>query len=1346
MTAHLTADSAAADFVDGFEDGNADGWNNAGYGNGFAVVSNTAANGSHYSLWLHTLYGNNHYSGVYHDLTPIEPARVSFWVRPADVTSYTNYVVLRDVYGNDAIFFFADGGTFYVNGDSNGDQSYVYNALTWYHIEFRNIDFASQRFDYYVNGQLVKTGISFRYAGAIGPFAHVDLYSYTPVDAWFDEIAIGADLPGWLSVSPLQGTVTPGSQTDVAVLMRSAGLTAGDYRAALAVQSDDPDSPVVTRPIHFHVVGAPRVAWQPDSLDFGRTFIGSASPRQLLVTNGGDDTLDVSQIVSSDPHCVADTARFRLAPLDTAVIHVVYTPTAPESLDATLSFQTNDPHAPLAVVRMRGLGAYPPAMTVSPDSLVVALYSGDHHDETIQIGNTGLGPLDYHVAVHYTPSPSVHPARAIRTGAVRSILGLRRWGALPGPAPSLRATRAGAVPARSRPAPARLLDTGSLPIVVADSVGDGGPVDVVALRGAESPDSLVIEIDFATSLDLSNFEGILSLDMDRDPATGAPPPFGAPPQDVGAEYYVFMSTAQYGYVTVFTASPSMGVGAYPVGIGTHSLRFAMPRSVIHGGVNGVDVDLVVGPLSGLTDLVPDFGHGTIAGHEWLSVSPALGTVPNGQIDPVRAAFDAEGLPDGDYHADVVVTGNDPVHGEVHVPVHLHVTGGSAIVVHPDSLDVHTLFVGGIARETLAVENHGSADLHVTGLSLSDPHVTMTATPSAFVVSPGETTDVEVALTGVATGSFVTALHVTSDDPDQSTLDLPVTGDVADPPDVHLPQIAVNAGVQLGFATSVPFEIDNQGPSPLTWSADVVYPSEGAVVASAAPVTATARVRTPKPTGPPGDNAPPADRIQTMGSAGHSPAAARARRASRAGLAATQGTALYVPPSLSLAEVRDSLDLRHADVVSAIPNLYDFSEGTSGSYIFDGGLDMFDYGNYLNTDLGSAIPYSDSVITANPAFGPHGQYFTRKYPGLFVMAADLEGVTTFRITGDLGADGLGSVDAATLSVTLGGIHYLGFVKRVYGAGDASVNHLIIVRDAPTLVHAYSTDTNNDFDEVQNLNGIGRVYYLLFATSPGLRIDDSDMLAAMTRFVRLLPSRWLQLVPAAGVVPPHGLTLASLTIDGRDLTTGVYPETLVVHTDDPDERRIGVPVTVHADTVTAVAWSLVSADADRDAVRLVWNVSSGSGARGTVERRESGGAWSAIGDVSADGRGDLRFTDRDVTPGRAYGYRLHLTSPEELRTSEVAITVPDQLVFALEGPCPNPAGRELNVAFTLPDGAAATLELLDLAGRRLRSEEVGVMQAGRHVVPLGGTQGLPAGVYLIRLTRNDRSLVSKAAVVH
>ena len=46
----------------------------------------------------------------------------------------------------------------------------------------------------------------------------------------------------------------------------------------------------------------------------------------------------------------------------------------------------------------------------------------------------------------------------------------------------------------------------------------------------------------------------------------------------------------------------------------------------------------------------------------------------------------------------------------------------------------------------------------------------------------------------------------------------------------------------------------------------------------------------------------------------------------------------------------------------------------------------------------------------------------------------------------------------------GVDYLGFVKRVYNAGDPSVNHLIIVEDTPGVEHQFATNTNDDFHRV------------------------------------------------------------------------------------------------------------------------------------------------------------------------------------------------------------------------------------------------------------------------------------------
>jgi hypothetical protein len=54
-------------------------------------------------------------------------------------------------------------------------------------------------------------------------------------------------------------------------------------------------------------------------------------------------------------------------------------------------------------------------------------------------------------------------------------------------------------------------------------------------------------------------------------------------------------------------------------------------------------------------------------------------------------------------------------------------------------------------------------------------------------------------------------------------------------------------------------------------------------------------------------------------------------------------------------------------------------------------------------------------------------------------------------------------------------------------------------------------------------------------------------------------------------------------------------------------------------------------------------------------------------------------------------------------------------------------------------------MDLAGRRVRSLEVGGLGRGRHVVHLERGPSLRSGVYLVRLSQGGRSVVAKTAVV-
>ena len=83
--------------------------------------------------------------------------------------------------------------------------------------------------------------------------------------------------------------------------------------------------------------------------------------------------------------------------------------------------------------------------------------------------------------------------------------------------------------------------------------------------------------------------------------------------------------------------------------------------------------------------------------------------------------------------------------------------------------------------------------------------------------------------------------------------------------------------------------------------------------------------------------------------------------------------------------------------------------------------------------------------------------------------------------------------------------------------------------------------------------------------------------------------------------------------------------------------------------------------------------------------------------------------------------------------------------LEGAFPNPAVGALSIAFALPNGGQARLEVFDLAGRKVAAREVGGLGAGRHVVRLAEPGALESGIYLAKLTRGAETRTTKVAVL-
>jgi hypothetical protein len=187
-----------------------------------------------------------------------------------------------------------------------------------------------------------------------------------------------------------------------------------------------------------------------------------------------------------------------------------------------------------------------------------------------------------------------------------------------------------------------------------------------------------------------------------------------------------------------------------------------------------------------------------------------------------------------------------------------------------------------------------------------------------------------------------------------------------------------------------------------------------------------------------------------------------------------------------------------------------------------------------------------------------------------------------------------------------------------------------------------------------------------------------------------------------------------------------------------------VLVSPESPVATLVSIVTAHGAADRISLVWYVSQPA-LPAVVYRRLGDSPWGEIAQTFADGTGFLRYEDREVTRGQRYGYRLGIQDGGVEAFYGETTVLADDLELALDGIVPNPSiGDRLAVHFSLPSTDPATLELLDVSGRRLASQRLEGL-VGRQTVTLEPDRGLAPGLYWIRLRHAGQERTTRAVVM-
>ena len=629
---------------------------------------------------------------------------------------------------------------------------------------------------------------------------------------------------GWLSVTPAFGTTQPGQTTVLKARIDGSRLHGGTYHAGLLLTANDPLNPQTLIPVDLELTSAPDIVTGPAAIHFGPVFVGATRTEVLRLQNVGTAPLAIAGIDASPPEISVAVApeALTLSPGERRDVALLCAPSGLGPIAGTIVVRSDDPDAPVISIALDGEGLPAPDIAVSPGSFAASLRTGGQDTKTLIVSNTTGSDLEYRVRfVERAPAGTASPSTPAESP-----------GGEPGPPPpqpswserrafalmdSTRAeagTSGGSLGGASSPIGADVA-AATLPLVILDEADDGGVLDVASFHASGRDGALVGEITMTDDFAPLNFGGFLSLDLDQNAATGRPPSFAGPRQELGAEYEIGFFSVSFGYCDLFDARTGAYLQSFPVTLTPRSVGFTIPLAALADDDGRMDVTGVLGNPYGPTDWFPDRKHATVGGL-WLTPPRPSGTVAAGAQAEVALIVDARGLPEGNYAGDVLVESNDPDEPYYELPATLAVGGAPVLVVDTHLLSLGSVFLGGSTSAALEVGNGGTTLLTVSAVTSGSPEFRLDV--ASFTLEPGTARSIGIVFTPTAAGTREGTLRITHDGGSEATeTEIGMAGECVPPPVAAPHPDSLAFSIEGAGVARQTLTIENRGASMLRFA-------------------------------------------------------------------------------------------------------------------------------------------------------------------------------------------------------------------------------------------------------------------------------------------------------------------------------------------------------------------------------------------------------------------------------------------------------------------------------------------------------------------------------------------------
>ncbi|HEU5181952.1 MAG TPA: choice-of-anchor D domain-containing protein [Candidatus Polarisedimenticolia bacterium] len=641
----------------------------------------------------------------------------------------------------------------------------------------------------------------------------------------------------YLTVDPPSGSVPAGGSQELHANFDPGTLLGGTYHADLLVRSNDPFHSELTVPTTLTVIGVPRIGAQPDSLAFSPTFVPYPLTLPVVLRNVGTDLLHLSAISATGDFSVSGPAiPTTLAPGASQTYQVTFRPTVPGPRTGELSIASDDPDHAVLAVPLSGTGVIPPVAGADPASLSATLFTGARTSRTLTLSNTGGSDLVWTSDLLEVTGSSVtvHPGQDYPKLATDPRPGIRGSG---GPDLFGYRWKDSDDPRGPRFDWTDIRDTGTIvPISGDDTTSSPIPLGFAfPYYGNE-----FTSVRVSTNGFLSFTSGSASYTNQPLPSTGAPENLLAALWDdlyvnsLGNVRYASDPSRfviQYTGIALYvdsSASLTFQIILYPSG------RITYQYYRLIGSANSCTVGIQ--NATGSDGLTVAFNtlylHDNLAVDlstrpRWLSMTPEFGTIPAGGSTQITADMDAAGMLGGVYPAEIRILSNDPAAPSLSVPTTMTVIGVPDVEITPANLDFGQTFIGYPRTLAVTLKNAGTDVLHVTGLAAAgDFSVSGISVPAALAIGASVTLNVEFhpAALGPRTGSFT----LESDDPDESTVVIPLSGLGADPPILGVSPTSLSSTLLSGQRETQILNLSNTGGSALDYLLDISWATAGSI--------------------------------------------------------------------------------------------------------------------------------------------------------------------------------------------------------------------------------------------------------------------------------------------------------------------------------------------------------------------------------------------------------------------------------------------------------------------------------------------------------------------------------------